>query len=145
MGNEKIANIKWHAYRRSCDDMKTTKVPDKIKPCPKTPNCVSSVDTDPRHFVHPLQFEGSVNSAHSKMMHILNKLKRVRIVKLDKDFIEAEFKSSGFGFVDDVQFHFDDRMKIIHLRSASRLGYSDLGVNRKRLERVKVPFLKIDV
>lgn len=57
-----------------------------------------------------------------------------------KDFIRAEFVSAIFRFVDDVEFYLDDRNKVIHVKSASRVGYSDLGVNRRRVENIRERF-----
>ena len=61
-----------------------------MTPCPKTPNCVSSVDTDPKHFIQPLQFVGKATEAHERLLKILYSLKRVRIVASGEDFIHAE-------------------------------------------------------
>lgn len=113
----------------------------KINSCPMTPNCVSSVDTD-RHFIHPLRFSGSTTDAQFRMLRILNEFDRVRIVTFVKNFIQAEFISSVFRFVDDVEFYFDDHEKIVHVKSASRVGFSDLGVNRRRIEMIRKRFEK---
>ena len=106
-----------------------------IEPCPKTPNCVSSIDTSRGHFIQPLEFSGSAEDAQYKLLQVLNQFKRARVVTVEDNFIEAEFISSIFRFVDDVQFYLDDRKKIIHVKSASRVGFSDLGVNRRRIEK----------
>ena len=111
-----------------------------ITPCPKTPNCVSSVDTDRGHFVQPLRFVGSVKDALDRVLNILSDLKRVRVVTFEENFIHAESVSAIMRFVDDVEFFFDDRQKVIHVKSASRVGYSDLGVNRRRIERIRKRF-----
>ena len=111
-----------------------------MTPCPKTPNCVSSVDTDPKHFIQPLQFVGKATEAHERLLKILYSLKRVRVVAFGEDFIQAEFVSAIFRFVDDVEFYLDDRNKVIHVKSASRVGYSDLGVNRRRVENIRKRF-----
>jgi len=111
-----------------------------MTPCPKTPNCVSSVDTDPKHFIEPLQFRGNATEAHERLLKILYSLKRVRVVVSEEDYIHAEFVSAIFRFVDDVEFYLDDRNKVIHVKSASRVGYSDLGVNRRRVENIRKRF-----
>jgi uncharacterized protein (DUF1499 family) len=67
-------------------------------------------------------------------------MKRCRIIAMDDHYIHAEFTSAFFRFVDDVEFYFDSEAKIIHMRSASRIGYSDFGVNRKRLEKLRSLF-----
>jgi uncharacterized protein (DUF1499 family) len=65
---------------------------------------------------------------------------RTRVVTQEEDYLRVEYKSRIFGFVDDVEFWFDDENKRIHFRSASRKGYSDLGVNRKRMEGIREQF-----
>jgi uncharacterized protein (DUF1499 family) len=62
------------------------------------------------------------------------------VVKVEEDYIHAEFVSSVFRFVDDVEFSFDKTKKLIQVRSASRTGYSDLGVNRRRIEEIRKQF-----
>ena len=113
---------------------------EMIKPCPKTPNCVSSVDTDRGHFVHPLRFAGPAKDAQYRLRNIINKFKGARVVTFEENYIRAEFVSAIFRFVDDVEFYLDDRKKIIHVKSASRVGYSDLGVNRRRVEDIRKRF-----
>ncbi|MGD8519737.1 MAG: DUF1499 domain-containing protein [Desulfobacterales bacterium] len=117
---------------------------EKMTPCPKTPNCVSSVDTDSKHFIQPLQFVGKASEAHERLLKILYSLKRVRVVASGEDFIRAEFVSAIFRFVDDVEFYLDDRNKVIHVKSASRVGYSDLGVNRRRVENLRKRFGEVE-
>ncbi len=108
-----------------------------FKPCPKTPNCVSSIDTSRGHFIQPLEFTGSAKDAQYRLLQILNQFKGARVVTFEENLIEAEFISSIFRFVDDVKFYLDDREKIIHVKSASRVGFSDLGVNRRRIEKIR--------
>lgn len=115
-----------------------------ITPCPRTPNCVSSVNNDRWHFIHPLQFEGKAKDAQYRLLNLLNELKRVRVVAFEENLIQVEFISSVLRFVDDVEFYFDDRKKIIHVKSASRVGFSDLGVNRRRIERIRKRFEKVE-
>ena len=108
-----------------------------MSPCPKTPNCVSSLDSDRRHFVEPFYFTGSTKDAMEKVVNIISDFKRARVVSVNENFIQAEFTSLFFRFVDDAEFFFDERKKIIHVKSASRIGYSDLGVNRRRIENIR--------
>ena len=111
-----------------------------ISPCPKTPNCVSSLDTDSRHAVEPIDFSGSVRNARETLMKLLSETKRARVLSSNENFIHAEFTSLIFRFVDDVEFFFDDRKKVINAKSASRVGYYDFGVNRRRIERIRKRF-----
>jgi uncharacterized protein (DUF1499 family) len=98
------------------------------------------VDTDRAHFVQPLRFESSVKDAQHRLLNILSELKGARVVTHEDNFIKAEFTSSIFRFVDDVEFYLDDHNKIIHVKSASRVGLSDLGVNRRRIENIRNRF-----
>ena len=116
-----------------------------FSPCPNTPNCVSSLTDNEKQFIEPIPYSGESSAVQQEVLKILNSFKRVRIAKLEDDYIRAEFKSLVFSFVDDVEFFLDDAQKVIHIKSASRTGYSDLGVNRRRLEKVKDLFKESDL
>ena len=109
----------------------------KLAPCPSTPNCVSSQSSDGEHFVEPLSFTGTAMEAHAGITKIILSMKRSRIITDTDRYIHAEFTSAVFRFVDDVEFQFDEGAKVVHVRSAARLGSSDLGVNRKRVENIR--------
>lgn len=79
-------------------------------------------------------------AAHRRLLDILKKQVRVKIVTDTQKYVHVEFTSFLFRFVDDVEFVFDEENKIIHLRSASRVGISDFGVNRSRLENLRTLF-----
>jgi len=113
----------------------------KFYPCPETPNCVSTQSTDEKHKIEPINYNISLEKAKEKIVKIINSIKRTEIVTHTNDYIHGEFKSKLFKFVDDVEFYFDDDEKIIHFKSASRVGRSDLGVNRKRMEDIRKNFL----
>jgi uncharacterized protein (DUF1499 family) len=107
--------------------------------CPNTPNCVSSQASaaDTEHSVAPIAFVGEGKAAIAKLKSIIEGSERTKIIQADDNYLYAEFASKLMGFVDDVEFHADDSAKVIHVRSASRLGQSDLGVNRKRVEELR--------
>ena len=113
----------------------------KFYPCPETPNCVSTQSTDEQHKIEPIIYELTQEEAIAKIVGIINSMKRIIIITQTEDYVHAEFKSKLFKFVDDVEFYFDDDEKIIHFKSASRVGRSDLGVNRKRMEDIRKNFL----
>ena len=117
-----------------------TDAANTLTPCPKTPNCVSSLAEDKQHFIEPILYEGGTAVTQHELLEILHSFKRVRVVRVEEDYIHAEFVSSVFRFVDDVEFAFDDVKKIIQVKSASRTGYSDLGVNRRRIEKIRELF-----
>ena len=108
----------------------------KLHPCPKSPNCVSTQATENKHKINPINFSGSLNEAKDKIVNIISSLKRSKIITNKDNYIHAEFRTATFKFVDDVEFLFDESEKIIHFRSRARLGYSDMGVNRKRMETI---------
>lgn len=112
----------------------------KLAPCPQSPNCVSSQSTDEQHYIEPFHYGGSMREARETILTVIQSMKRTKIIILIDDYIRAEFVSALFRFVDDVEFYFNDASKTIHIRSASRVGYSDLGVNRKRMEQIRAKY-----
>ncbi|WP_413161860.1 DUF1499 domain-containing protein [Capilliphycus salinus ALCB114379] len=108
--------------------------------CPDSPNCVSSQSTDVVHSIDPFTYETSATEAFEKLKTIINSMDNAKIIREDEDYLYAEFTSAIMGFVDDVEFYLDEADPIIHVRSASRLGESDLGVNRKRVETIRSIF-----
>jgi uncharacterized protein (DUF1499 family) len=112
----------------------------RLAPCPKSPNCVSTDSTDEKHRMDPLVYATSLAEARDRLVEVLQGMPRTRVITLDPDYIHAECRSRLFGFTDDVEFLLDDANKTVHFRSASRKGYSDLGVNRKRMEQIRERF-----
>jgi uncharacterized protein (DUF1499 family) len=108
--------------------------------CPDSPNCVSSQSGDPRHAIAPLRYEGSAEKARALLIKVVLGMKGSRVVSSAELYHHAEFTSAFFRFVDDVEFLFDDGNKLIHVRSAARVGYYDFGVNRRRIEEIRARF-----
>lgn len=115
-------------------------VDGKFHPCPKSPNCVSTQSSSEKHIMDPIKFEGSLEEAKSKIIKIIKSLKRSKIVTDRENYLHIEFRTAVWRFVDDVEFYFDDAEKVIHFRSAARLGYSDMGVNKKRMKNITISF-----
>ena len=109
----------------------------RLAPCPETPNCVSSFAQDAEHRVEPLSFQGSTEKVMKAVQEALKQRDRVHIIKQKPHYLYAEFTSLVFRFVDDVEFLIDAESKTLHFRSASRIGRSDLGVNRERIESLR--------
>lgn len=109
----------------------------KLAPCPDTPNCVSSLATDPRHAIAPFALDRSFGAAKEELRQAATQLPRAQLVAEQENYLRFEFRSLVFRFVDDVEFHLDDATKTIHVRSASRVGHSDFGVNRRRIEAIR--------
>ena len=104
---------------------------------PDKPNCVSTQATDERHAIAPLQHTKSRPDAKQTLKVMIATLPRTKLVEEDEAYLHYEFTSLLLRFVDDVEFFFNETTKTLHFRSASRIGYSDLGVNRKRMEQVR--------
>lgn len=109
----------------------------KLAPCPSSPNCVSSQSEDAGHKIEPLTYKSTPQVALAQLKQAIQSLPRTKIITETPNYLYAEFTSAIMGFVDDVEFYLDEDAKVIHLRSASRLGQSDLGVNRKRIESIR--------
>ncbi|TVQ97907.1 MAG: DUF1499 domain-containing protein [Desulfovibrionales bacterium] len=109
--------------------------------CPSSPNCVSSLASDPARRVEPLRYsENQRELAMHTLLNLLRNLPRTEIVHEETTIIQAVVSSALFRFKDDLEFHFDPKVPLIHLRSASRTGHWDLGVNRNRIERLRKDF-----
>lgn len=115
----------------------------RLAPCPDSPNCVSTFATDQVHGMQPLAYEGETAVAQAAILAALNRLPRVSIIVNEPGYIHAEARSGIWGFVDDVEYTFDETAGLIHFRSASRLGGSDMGVNRSRMETIRVAYQSI--
>lgn len=109
----------------------------KLAACPSSPNCVSS-DSDAVHKVLPLQLKMPANEAWNEVAELISSQLDVRIISKTENYLHAEYKSTFFGFIDDLELHLRPDEQIIAIRSASRLGYSDFGVNRKRVNVLSV-------
>ena len=114
----------------------------KLAACPNSPNCVSSQSpsSDETHFIQPLKYSSTTEKALADLKKVIESEDRTKIIEESSDYLYAEFKSALMGYVDDVEFYLDSSSNTIHLRSASRLGQSDLGVNRKRIETIRTKF-----
>lgn len=112
----------------------------ELAPCPSSPNCVSTVATGAKHRIEPISYSGNQEEAMEKLVAVVNSMKRAEIVERKGDYLYVEFTTATWRFVDDVEFYLDDGEKLIHFRSASRVGHSDLGVNRKRMEKIRLKF-----
>lgn len=103
--------------------------------CKPTPNCVSSQadPADQEHYIAPIAFGGTMH----ELRRAVESMTRATVVKEEGSYLYAEYKSALMGYVDDVELLFDEKARLVHVRSASRLGRSDFGVNRKRIEELR--------
>ena len=108
-----------------------------------TPNCVSS-QADPADAIHsiaPIKFTGSAVEALAAIRKLVDASERTLVLKHEPDYLYAEYKSKLMGYVDDVEFLASEKEGVIHVRSASRLGRRDYGVNRDRIEAIRERFV----
>ncbi|QDV22061.1 DUF1499 domain-containing protein [Aureliella helgolandensis] len=101
--------------------------------CPDKPNCVSSQATRAEQAMPPLHFSGDHPQALEAVVTLLSSMPRVKLVERQANSLHFTFTSLVLRFVDDVEFAIAPDTQLLHFRSASRLGYSDLGANRKRM------------
>ena len=100
--------------------------------CPGSPNCVSSYESSEEHAIAAL--DGNLN----QVQQILVAMDGANIVEQSNNYLYAEFTSSLMGYVDDVEFLYDAASNTTQVRSASRVGYSDMGANRSRVEAIRM-------
>jgi len=108
----------------------------RLAPCPDKPNCVSSLAPadDQRHYIAPLNAD---DNAWLRLNLLLTQTPRMEIIQKEGNYLRAEATTRVMGFVDDLEFLYHPEQSTIHVRSASRLGHSDLGANRRRLESLR--------
>lgn len=111
-----------------------------LAPCPDKPNCVSSQARDKAHAVAPLNLTTTPADAIQRLRQIIDAMPRTRVVATTDDYLHVEFTSALLRFVDDVEFRVDVDAGVIHVRSASRVGHYDFGVNRRRVEAIRIAF-----
>ncbi|MGK7943993.1 MAG: DUF1499 domain-containing protein [Microcystaceae cyanobacterium] len=109
-----------------------------LSACPASPNCVLSQDPDESHQIEPISYQGDSTTIQETLLKVLSVVPNTTVVDTQEDYIRAQSVSKIMGFTDDLEFYFVPNEKIIHIRSASRLGESDLGVNRRRLEQIRL-------
>ena len=103
--------------------------------CKTTPNCVSSQadPADGEHYIAPIAFSGTMH----ELRRAVESMTRATVIREEGNYLYAEYKSALMGYVDDVELLLDEKARLVHARSASRLGRSDFGVNRKRIEELR--------
>lgn len=106
--------------------------------CPASPNCAVSQDADAKHAIAPIAYHVDRDKARETLLKVLTVVPRTEVIEQTDNYIHALSKSRIFKFVDDVEFYFPTNESVIHMRSASRIGDSDLGVNRRRLEQIRL-------
>ncbi len=119
-----------------------TSMARSLSPCPDKPNCVSSLAATVEQRIDPLSYTGTMESAKKQLLSVIQRFPRTEIIANEERYLHVTFTSFIFRFTDDVEFLLDDDAKLIQLRSASRVGHSDLGANRKRVAQIRQRFLQ---
>jgi uncharacterized protein (DUF1499 family) len=107
----------------------------RLAPCKRSPNCVSS-QADPRdreHYIAPIAFRGAMGD----LRQAVESMQRSRVITAQGNYLYAEYRTRLLRYVDDVELLYDPAAGMVHVRSASRLGRRDFGVNRKRVEALR--------
>lgn len=129
-----VLSLFYKAYVSRQMDDRPTLIDDKLIPCGEKPNCVSSFNQpDESHYIEPLKIDAMEFSLKQ-----LDLPENFRVVTSTDNYIYATDKSNIFGFVDDLEILYLPEQNLVHFRSASRVGHSDLGANRKRVEAIKI-------
>ena len=112
----------------------------RLSGCLKSPNCVSTQATDAGHHIAPLPFEGAAEDAMDRIILVATKMRGLTLALRQEGYLHFECRSRLFGFIDDLEFFVEPNGREIQIRSASRLGYSDFGVNRARVKKIRQAF-----
>lgn len=115
-------------------------VDGRLPPCPNKPNCVCSGDTDSEHGIEPLAIAGDVDTAWTRLQTVMAAFPSTVKIGEQPNYLRYACSTSVMRFTDDVEFQLDRAASCIHVRSASRAGYSDMGANRKRVSEIRTRF-----
>lgn len=116
-----------------------------LSSCPTSDNCVVSQDADSKHAIEPIPYHVDRDKARETLLKVLTVVPRTQVIEQTDNYIHALSKSRIFKFIDDVEFYFPTNESVIHVRSASRVGESDLGVNRRRLEQIRLALRDLNI
>lgn len=117
----------------------------KLPPCQDTPNCISSQATSKLHYIPPFKISGDPKKAWEQFRKAIKNHDRLVITHETETSLHAEVTSLLLHFVDDIDAFIDPKAGLIHIRSASRVGHSDFGVTRKRMEELRTQLRKLHV
>ena len=109
---------------------------------PKTPNAVSSQTEEKDKKVEALEFKGNLVDSKKQVIKAIESYGNAKIIKNETNYIYVVVTTGIMKYHDDVEFYFDESKKLIQIRSASRIGYSDMGLNRERYNKIKEVYYK---
>ena len=113
----------------------------QLRPCPATPNCVCSEYQGDSAYVEPLSYTVKTEQAWEKIKRVIAETGG-SVISEGRDYLRVIYKTPLLRYIDDVEFRLDRNLQRIHVRSASRVGKSDMGANRKRVEKLRITFNK---
>jgi len=108
----------------------------RLRPCPSSPNCVNSEESGSAA-IPPLEYTGDGRQAFQALLEVVRTQPRARVVTSTGDYAHVVFTTRILRFRDDLELRLDEEAEVVHVRSASRVGHSDLGANRRRVERLR--------
>ena len=141
-----VAGLALHVAMATGDTVFSWKRPDnlgvkeaRLAPPKSSPNCVSSQadSSDAEHYIAPIPFKGDAPAAMAAVRKAVEGMEGATVIRQEGAYLYAEYRTQVLRFVDDVEFVFDVKAGLIHMRSASRLGRRDFGVNRARIEALR--------
>jgi len=115
---------------------------ERLPECPDKPNCVSSMSSSQKHYIAPIPYSGSAANAWRVLINTLMSLPRYKLIRQSDSYLHYEVTSLVFRFTDDLELLLDTANNEIQIRSGSRVGYGDFGVNRRRVEMIRKHFLQ---
>lgn len=113
----------------------------QLRACPPSPNCVSSEQPDAGVFVEPLKVMTTADDAWRNAKKVITDNGGM-VMNERKGYLHAQFVTSFMRYIDDIELRLDENQRVIHIRSASRVGHSDMGANRARVTKIRMAFLK---
>lgn len=117
-------------------------IDNKLVECPDSPNCVSTQTKKEDAQIDPIKYKVDDATAYKLLLQVVEGNKLANVISKTNNYIHAAYFTKSKIFIDDVEFYIDAEANLIHFRSASRVGHSDLGANRKRMEKIRNEFLQ---
>ena len=116
-----------------------------LLPCPPDISCVVSLDKKSKSYIAPIPYHTDINQVQDILLKVLTVVPRTTVVETMDNYIRAEATGKFLGGIDDLEFYFPSNDLVIQLRSASRNSNFDLGVNRRRLEQIRLALRELNV
>ncbi len=125
---------------------KTTRlVNDHLLPCPPDVSCVVSFQENSKSYIKPIAYHSDLNQARELLLKVLTVVPRTQVIETTDNYIKAEAKGKFFGGIDELEFYFSPHQSVIQVRSASRNRNFDLGLNRRRLEQIRLALKELNI